>query len=323
MQMKKADAVFEGGGVKGIALVGAVCYAESLGYRWHNIAGTSAGAIVGALLAAGYKGHEIHRIMQNLDYRSFCDAGLFGRVPRLGPFLNLTVNLGLYKGQEIEDWLNQLLQAKGVSSFGDLRLPNETNPRYRYKLQVIASDLSLGRMLVLPEDIQVYGGSPDRLSVARAVRMSLGIPFFYEPVRIKQNSATNYVVDGGILSNFPVWLFDSPNGEPPPWPTFGFRLVDPNEDQPHNITGPVSMLSALVNTMMSARDARDLEEAHWVRTISINTLGIKTTDFNISTQQAEMLFNSGREAARQFFRNWDFHLYKSRYRLNLKSSTAT
>ena len=50
----KADAVFEGGGVKGIGLVGAVAFAEEKGYRWVNLAGTSAGAIVAALLAAGY-----------------------------------------------------------------------------------------------------------------------------------------------------------------------------------------------------------------------------------------------------------------------------
>ena len=56
-----ADAVFEGGGVKGIALVGAVAVAEEKGYRWANLAGTSAGAIVASLLAAGYTGAEFRR----------------------------------------------------------------------------------------------------------------------------------------------------------------------------------------------------------------------------------------------------------------------
>ena len=54
-----ADAVFEGGGVKGIGLVGAVAVAEERGYQWVNIAGTSAGAIVAALLAVGYSVAEI------------------------------------------------------------------------------------------------------------------------------------------------------------------------------------------------------------------------------------------------------------------------
>ena len=51
----KIDAVFEGGGVKGIGLVGAVAVTEEKGYQFENLAGTSAGAIVAALIAAGYK----------------------------------------------------------------------------------------------------------------------------------------------------------------------------------------------------------------------------------------------------------------------------
>ena len=69
-----ADAVFEGGGVKGIGLVGAVAVAEERGYQWVNIAGTSAGAIVAALLAAGYSAAEMKQIMEELDYNSFKDA---------------------------------------------------------------------------------------------------------------------------------------------------------------------------------------------------------------------------------------------------------
>ena len=52
---KRADAVFEGGGVKGIGLVGAVSEIEKAGYTFENLAGTSAGAIVASLLAVGYK----------------------------------------------------------------------------------------------------------------------------------------------------------------------------------------------------------------------------------------------------------------------------
>lgn len=57
----KADAVFEGGGVKGIGLVGAIAVAEEYGYRFVNVAGSSAGAIVAALLAAGYSAAEIKK----------------------------------------------------------------------------------------------------------------------------------------------------------------------------------------------------------------------------------------------------------------------
>ncbi len=58
---KKADAVFEGGGVKGIGLVGAVSEVEKADYEFVNLAGTSAGAIVASLLAVGYKAADIKK----------------------------------------------------------------------------------------------------------------------------------------------------------------------------------------------------------------------------------------------------------------------
>ncbi len=93
--------------------------------------------------------------------------------------------------------------------------------------------------------------------MARAVRMSAGLPYFYRPV--VQHYPTpgggfpGYIVDGGLLSNFPVWLFDVEG--PPPWPTLGFMLVDPRYGRPHRIRGPVSFGGALVSTMLEAHDA--------------------------------------------------------------------
>ena len=61
----RVDAVFEGGGVKGIALVGAAAVVEAAGYRFNNLAGTSAGAIVAALLGAGYTAAELQSILDS------------------------------------------------------------------------------------------------------------------------------------------------------------------------------------------------------------------------------------------------------------------
>ena len=63
----KTDAVFEGGGVKGIGLVGAVSEIEKAGYEFENLAGTSAGAIVASLLAAGYSSEELKRELEQLN----------------------------------------------------------------------------------------------------------------------------------------------------------------------------------------------------------------------------------------------------------------
>ncbi|MBM4447544.1 MAG: patatin-like phospholipase family protein [Chloroflexi bacterium] len=317
MRAKKllANAVFEGGGVKGIGLVGAVAVAEERGYQWVNVAGTSAGAIVAALLAAGYSAAEIRGILADLDYREFKDASVLDRVPLVGQLVSLTFEKGIYEGKFFEDWIRELLLKKNVETFGDLILDEyKRNKQFRFKLRVIASDISRGRLLVLPQDIAKYGVRPEDLNVAAAIRMSMSIPFFYEAVSLK-NMKTNqvsYIVDGGILSNFPVWLFDPDKGIPER-PTFGFKLVEPEEGTPHRVKGPISLLTALFSTMMEAHDARYIEDKNFIRTIPIPTLGIKTTEFNIPRKKSEALYQSGRQAAKKFFDTWNFAQYVGLY----------
>jgi len=311
-----ADAVFEGGGVKGIGLVGAIAVAEERGYQWVNVAGTSAGAIVAALLAAGYRASEIKEIMAELDYNQFKDRSLMDRVPLIGPLASLTFEKGIYEGRFFENWIKGLLREKKVTTFGDLILKDyQDDERYRFKLRVIASDISRGRLLVLPQDIADYGIRPEDLNVAVSVRMSMSIPFFYEPVKLR-NMKTNqvsYIVDGGLLSNFPVWLFDS-EGDIPAWPTLGFKLAEPGEGTPHQVRGPISLLTALFSTMMEAHDARHIKEEYFARTVPIPTLGVKTTEFDISPEKSEALYQSGRAAAEKFLAAWNFADYVAKYR---------
>lgn len=312
----KADAVFEGGGVKGIGLVGAVAVAEERGYQWQNVAGTSAGAIVAALLAAGYTAAEMKEIMEELDYNNFKDSGLLDKVPLVGKIASLIFEKGIYEGKWFENWMRRLLKKKGKETFGDL-IDDEfqNDERYRFKLRVIASDISSGRMLVLPQDMTDFGIRPEDLNIVTAIRMSMSIPFFYEPVRLR-NMKTNqvsYIVDGGILSNFPVWLFDT-EGAVPDWPTFGFKLLEPEERAPNQVRGPISLLTALFSTMSEAHDARYIKDADFVRTIPIPTLDVKTTEFDLSPKKSGALYQSGRQAAEKFFDTWDFDKYVNKYR---------
>lgn len=311
-----ADAVFEGGGVKGIGLVGAVHETMKHGYEFKNVAGTSAGAIVAALVAAGYTGDEMREIMLDLDYNKFKQKDPLDRIPLFGPLTSLIFEKGIYEATYVEEWLRDLLAKKDVHTFSDLVAPDEEpDSKYHYRLQVIASDCTLGRMVVLPQDIARYGLNPDDLDVAFAVRMSASIPIFFEPVVLQDfvRRRKSYIVDGGVLSNFPVQLFDDGTDDPP-WPTFGFKLVDPKACPEHEITGPVSMLMALVSTMMEAHDARYIETCNFVRSMVVDTLDVATTDFDISRARSEALYQSGIAAAKKFFETWDFDAYKAMYR---------
>ncbi len=307
---KYVDLVFEGGGVKGIALVGAFSVLQERGYEPQNMAGASAGAIVAALIAAGYGAGELKEIIAELDYDRFKDEALEDRFP-MGKTLSILKDLGIYEGKAFEEWMRELLETRGVRTFGDLVRREDVDLKYRYKLQVIASDVTERRLLVLPRDAPKLGiEDPDDIDVAQAVRMSMSIPIFFEPVRFtnRLTDEEHLIVDGGMLSNFPVWLFDA---EEPQWPTIGMKLVQsPETPLGEELAEPVpragvkqviGYLRSLVDTMMAAHDRLYVEQHDFDRrTIGIDTLGVGTTEFDLSPERALALYESGRTAAKEF-----------------------
>src|SRR5215212_2042489 len=105
----RADGVFEGGGVKGIAFAGAVAAAEEEAgvHEWVNVAGTSAGAIVAALLAVGYDADGIKKILACPQFRRFAHYGFGGRV--IGGALHAVRSRRLAPGRYFKDWLLERL----------------------------------------------------------------------------------------------------------------------------------------------------------------------------------------------------------------------
>src|ERR671911_1752725 len=324
-----ADLVFEGGGVKGIGLAGALATLEEREYRPQNIAGTSAGAITAALLSAGYSADELREIIITLDYRQFQDRAWEDKVPLVERSLSLLLDLGLYEGDRFLEWMRERLEAKGVRTFADLVHPDfADDPRFRSRLQVVASDVTKHELLVLPRDATKLGIEPDELEVALAVRMSMSIPVFFEPVRFEnpKTGDVHVIVDGGMLSNFPVWLFDCDDGEPPEWPTFGMLLVEPKPQIPvgarlpkakmtgHGPGAVIDYVKALAQTMMEAHDRLYVAQANYARTIPIPTLGVGTTEFDLSRERAIALYDSGRWAAEKFLKDWDFDAYVAEFR---------
>jgi NTE family protein len=309
------NAVFEGGGVRGIALVGAVKAAEEKGIRFHQYAGTSSGAMVASLLAAGYTADEMKKIIETTPFTLFLKRDLLHKIRLVGPAVRLFVRKGIYSGEALEHWMRTRLKEKGIRTFSDL--PQQ-------QLRIIASDITNGKLLVLPDDIAQYGIDPSRFEIAKAVRMSTSIPYFFDPViircrkknRNKRRSMayeSNYIVDGALLSNFPLWLFDHHSGGRF-IPTIGFQLVGRNEGKPHAIRGPITMLQALFSTMLSAHDERYIEQHNRFRTIKIPTLGVTATQFDLNTETSNRLYQSGYDAASKFFREWDPAKYQNEWK---------
>lgn len=329
---QKVDLVLEGGGVKGIGLVGALAVLEERGFQPQNVAGTSAGAIAAVLIAAGYTAAELRSILSGLDFDDFMDEGWEDRIPLVRRPLSVVKDLGVFEGLFFLAWIRELLAAKGVETFADLVHPDfASEERYRYRAQVIASDLTAKELLVLPRDARRFGVEPDDVEVAEAVRMSMSIPVFFEPWlwQPEGGGPEHVIVDGGMLSNFPVWLFDS--GGEPEWPTFGLMLVEPKpreqvgERLPETAGefGLIDYAKSLVQTMLEAHDRMYLETASFVRTIGVPTLGVRTTEFDLSPERTDALYESGRQAATDFLKDWDFEAYKAGFRDKKKAPGRT
>lgn len=321
---RRVDLVFEGGGVKGIALAGAFAELDSRGYQHQCVAGTSAGAITASLVAAGYTGVEIEQIVtHDMHFPSFEDPPHLHELGPLGDVLDVVKRKGIHSGAYFLSWIQQKLNARGLTQFGDLRDTAATGEQRRYRLQVIASDLSAKTMLVLPRDAAQLGFDPDHLNVADAVRMSMSIPIFFQPV-IRQTShdgGQHLIVDGGLLSNFPVWLFDVTD-RTPSFPTFGLQLTAPprhsvapaGNRSPPTLPGFVDYLKSIADTATGGHDRFELEEEDCARTIPISTLGVSTTDFDIPPDRVQALVDSGRNAATKFLATWNFEDWLAKYR---------
>jgi NTE family protein len=327
-----ADLVLEGGGVKGIALVGAISVLEQRGYIFHKVAGTSAGSIVGALVAAGVRSEELHAILREISYRSFQDPPLLGRLGAVGFAAQVALYKGWCRGDYLHRWLSERLGEHNVRTFADLRLQDRgadaallETPGRNYRFVAMASDISHGRLVRLPWDYKErFHVEPEATPVADAVRASIAIPYYFVPARLSDyiDGGTTWMVDGGMLSNFPVDVFDRTDDAEPRWPTFGIKLSSrPRDNRLNDVRGIVTLSKAMVSTMAGFYDRMHIDRAEVVaRTIFVDTFGVKATDFALPPETAVRLFKSGQRAATTFLDGddehpaWNFEEYKERFR---------
>jgi NTE family protein len=329
---KRADLVLSGGGVKGVGLVGAVVALMDAGYAPQRVSGTSAGSIVGAVVAAAAQtgqmsGDQVKELALQLDYRKFVDAGALEKIPVLGPSVAILRGTGIYKGDYAHGWVRDQLASLGVSTFGDLAIDDDDlPPEQRYRLVVSVSDVTTGQLVRLPWDYRrVYGLDPDEQSVADAVRASMSIPFFFQPVTLTSaEGRTSTLVDGGLLSNFPIDTLDRHDGRKPRWPSFGVtvlpNLPDGNDKvipalAPLRLLGPSHLLEDVITTVLVGRDQAYLNQP-WVnaRAIRVDSTKVGFLDFDITDVDAEALYARGYEAAREFLTTWNWTEYLRRYR---------
>ncbi len=324
--------VFEGGGVKGVAYLGVL---EELEKRQivrgiERVGGASVGAINAILLGLGYSLNETTQILMDLNFKKFMDEswGIPGGIRRL------LTEYGWYKGDTFRKWIGDRIREKtgnSESTFVDVERAKETK---KFKsLYFIGANLSTGFSEVFSAE------QTPTMRVADAVRMSMSLPLFFAA---KRSARGDVYVDGGTLDNYPIKLFDRKkylvtnnfretdyyqklnatfreaqepdvdyvyNKE-----TLGFRLDtkeeigvfrDHQEPQHKRIDDLREYLQALISTVIDAQLDYHLHSDDWARTVYIDTLGVKTTEFDLSDEKKKALIESGRKGALAYFDWYD------------------
>lgn len=302
----KANLVCMGGGVKGIALVGAICYLEEQGYEWEYIAGTSVGAITTSLVAVGYTGKELKDILSKVDYNLFNDKDFIQSIPLVGEIIGFLKDKAVCSGNYIEKFLGELFKAKGKVKFKDI------SENGVCKLKILATDIMKKELVILPDDLVNYNIDPMEFEIAKAVRMSCSIPFYYKPVRLKCDGGATYIVDGVLMSNFPIWIFNNKNTKN--IPTVGLKLQKSSDGK--KCVKRLSMISyiiKIIETMLSENEENYICDKKYVKTIEIPTMGICATDFTLTDKEMKALYESGYNTAKQFIHTDEFRHYIDKF----------
>jgi NTE family protein len=311
---KDIDLVLEGGGVKGVGLIGAILALDAAGFRFRRVAGTSAGAIAAALVAANVAAGKplagVKDQIASIDYSKFTDKSIGRKVSgKVGDFHALATTMGLYSGDYLVEWLGGILESIGITTFAQLRRA-DLGDVFPYSLVVHTADITYGKLVRLPCDYPHYGMDADAQRIVDAVRASMAIPFFFTPVqqRVPPSGAaassdpvTVTWVDGGLLSNFPMEVFNDRNNGAvvDPWPTVGVKLADQQASlaPPDETDGPVGETIRIFKTVLNNSNRYFITPEKARSTIFVDSAGINATDFDITSDQCTTLFDNGQRAA--------------------------
>jgi NTE family protein len=358
------DLVQEGGGVLGIALLGYIHVLESVGIRFLNLGGTSAGAISTLLMAAigdiqNPKAQKILTTTGKKDFFDFVDGpqssqkfiqALIKNKSSLHliwrgilAYRHIQKSQALNPGQTFLQWLIHLLESEGISTLSDLQKKRQQCTKHLFtrkghsraaeaihsRIALIASDITTETKVEFPHMASLYWQNPGQVHPAEFVRASMSIPVFFEPFivnNIPQNIEAKALwkklagyegllpdkvklLDGGILSNFPINIFHS--DKTPRCPTFGVKLGK-RRQQPNKTHTLGSMLRSTFNTTRYLYDYdflfRHPDYKHLITTI--DTDGFSWIDFSLNDEAKQELFTRGMKAAEKFLRGFDWEAYK-------------
>lgn len=300
--------VFSGGGIKCISLVGALQEYVDRGLNMNKIkkfAGTSAGAITASLLAIGYSIEELKEELFELPMSKIIDDK-FGYIRDAFHFVK---HYGIAPGDSIDEILADLITEK------------TGNPNYT--IRNLYEDKGIELVIVVTDmcresNIYFHPNHKDKqyrnISIKKAVRMSMNIPFLLEPVEFDNS----YCVDGGVLDNYPLHVFDGEfpgdmtaiqNLCPINYKVLGFNILTKKEmenfvyGEKNKIDGIFDFSMTFINMLMDFNEKKMMTPSYWYRTVNIVTDNYPLTEFKLTDEQKEKLIEDGIKGVRKYLAN--------------------
>jgi NTE family protein len=280
--------VLEGCGVKGVAFYGAILALEerNLLADVKNIIGSSAGSIIALALAINLSSADIKEILNDADFNKFLDKrwGVFNKL------YHFITNYGMYKGDYFFDYIGKILEKYTCNK--DLTF-KELFDQYGNNLVITGTNVDKGIVEYFNHE-----NNPD-MPVRLAVRISISIPFIFEAVKYNGD----LFVDGGVLENYPFNYFKDYDN------TIGFKLVGNNSKRDniinhynHDIRNIKDYSLYMIKALSNQIERLHISDKYWSRTITINSLGIDATDFDLSESHKEKLILEGYTTTKDFIK---------------------
>ncbi|MEW5746974.1 MAG: patatin-like phospholipase family protein [Nitrospirota bacterium] len=256
-----------GSGVRFPAYIGGLVALEEKGIRIGKIIGASAGSIISSLYAAGKTPLEMKKIALEVDITRLLDRSLAGIIR----------GKGLYRGDRLEQWFDEALEG---ARFGDIT---------RVPLFIAATDILNNTPFIFSR----YN-FPD-LKISRAIRFSIGIPWFFAYRPFEHNGRRHVFIDGNFMINRIEDMF-ADDGR-----FLVLRALSRNAGAP--AAEPLTFaryFQKIFTMMMNAVDNERVSAERWNSTIIIVCNDIQLTKFDITTDEKQYLFEEGYRQVRKY-----------------------
>lgn len=276
--------VFTGGGLRSLCHYGVLQVLEEKGLLKHvkEYIGVSAGALIGLTQVLGYSITEISKAVTEFDFSILQNAH-----PEL--VLEFFTNYGIDSGERLEQFVCSLLRVKGYSAeitFQEWSAQHPNSPR----LRCYACNLNTNQIKEFSLE-----KTPD-ISLVFALRASMCLPLYFTPV--KDPETGDYLVDGGVVQNFPMNYLTEDEKETALGISFQYGEKEHNviEDFP-------GFLHQMYNCSFNPRTYQ-VQKENLLRCIIIPTTTMTAYNFDLTKEFRENLLSLGQKAAEEFLANY-------------------